>query len=112
LGYQSWGLGLGLGAHIGATKPMGAVMDASAQYYFSGQYTVPAVLFTAAVLPSIRLGENARLVTGPEINVLGVFGTLTNQASGLPTRGIQISPEPNEYLLWAFASWRLSLVIR
>lgn len=112
LGYQSWGLGLGLGAHIGATKPMGAVMDASAQYYFSGQYTVPAVLFTAAVLPSIRLGENVRLVTGPEINVLGVFGNLTQQASGLPTRGIQISPEPNVYDLWAFASWRLSLVIR
>lgn len=112
LGNQSWGLGLGLGAQVGYRKPMGCVLDAAAQYYFAGQFTVPAVLFSAAVLPSIRLGDNVRLVTGPEINVLSVFGTLTNQASGLPTRGIQVSPEPNNYLLWAFASWRVSLVIR
>jgi hypothetical protein len=112
LGNQSWGLGLGIGAQMGYRKPMGCVLDAAAQYYFSGQFTVPAVLFSAAAMPSIRLGENVRLVTGPEINVLSVFGTLTNKASGLPTRGIQISPEPNEYLLYLFASWRVSLVIR
>jgi hypothetical protein len=112
LGNQTWGLGLGLGAQLGYRKPIGCVMDAAAQYYFSGQFTVPAVLFSASVLPSLRLGENVRLVTGPEINVLSVFGALSNPASGLPTRGFQISPEPNDYLLYLFASWRVSLVIR
>ena len=112
LGNQAWGLGLGLGVQIGAAKHMGAVLDASAQYYFSGQFTTPAVLFSAAAMPSFRLGENLRVISGPEINLLSIFGALPNPASGLPTLGLQISPEPNDYLLYVFASWRLSLVIR
>jgi hypothetical protein len=113
-GNKLWGIGYGIGTHIGAKNNRGLAIEVLGMGLYPGHVAEIPLMGTVSVMPTFKLGKNVKLIAGPEANAVFTHGIRVPDAGFKlpPNSGLSADfPIRNGREMTAFFSWRVKLVI-